>query len=105
MKEEEQRPRRKSIEFEDPSIVAFSKSADGGKDADRHGNKTRDGTKGKDGENNEKQKGGDAERWKNKESNKNEIDEADRKKRNKVWWDWLILAFKLKSLFSRCQAL
>ena len=80
-KDVEQPVRRKSIEFEDPSIVAFGKSLDG-----RSKSQGKDGNRGKEGDNSEQQKDGDAERQKNNEGFKNDklTDEGDRKKRSKV---------------------
>ena len=74
-KDVEQHVRRKSIEFEDPSIVAFGKSVDS-----RSKSQGKDGNRGKEGDNEE------AERQKNNEGFKNDklIDEGDRKKRTKV---------------------
>ncbi|XP_065056223.1 regulator of nonsense transcripts 3B-like [Rhopilema esculentum] len=82
MKQEEQRPRRKSIEYEDPSIVAFGKSVETSKE---YGKKTQgnDGVKGK--EVADKSKGEEQDKWKSKEHSRgnNQVDDGDKKVKNK----------------------
>ena len=81
MKDGGQSVRRRSIEFEDPSIVAFGKSVDGKSKV-----QGREGAKGKEPESNEERKTGEAERQKGSEVIKGDklADDGDRKKRNKV---------------------
>ena len=78
--------RRKSIEYEDPSIVAFGKSVDGGSKK-----QVKDEMKGREGEKSEQQKEGERERGKQNEGLKSDrpIDDGDRKKRNRVCFDSL----------------
>ena len=83
MKQEEQRPRRKSIEYEDPSIVAFGKSVETSKE---YGKKAQgsDGVKGK--EYAGKLKGEEPDKWKSKESSRgnSQVEDGDKKVKNKV---------------------
>ena len=92
MKEGEQPVRRKSIEFEDPSIVAFGKSVDGGSKK-----QVKDVVKGREGEKSEQQKDREGERGKHIEGLKSDkpMDEADRKKRNRVCYDSLYFPYVL----------
>ena len=85
MNDEEKRPRRKSIEYEDPSIVSFGKSVEA-KDPDRHGGKGqwKDGTRGKEEENRPRQRGGEAGKGKESTRSETQTEDGERKVRNKV---------------------
>eukprot|EP00112_Aurelia_sp_Birch-Aquarium-sp1_P003517 Seg1393.13 transcript_id=Seg1393.13/GoldUCD/mRNA.D3Y31 product="Regulator of nonsense transcripts 3B" protein_id=Seg1393.13/GoldUCD/D3Y31 len=80
IKEEEKRSRRKSIEYEDPSIVAFGKAVDS-KESGKFGKGSggRSDSRGKDEEGTGKQRGGEAEKSRGRDSNADD----DRKTKNK----------------------
>ena len=81
IKEEEKRSRRKSIEYEDPSIVAFGKAVDS-KESGKYGkgSEGKSDIRGKDEDGTAKQRGADAEKSRGKDNNADD----DRKTKNKV---------------------
>lgn len=74
VKEDEQRPRRKSIEYEDPSIVAFGKTFDSNKDNNHYVNKHEKKVDARDTAD-EKRREGDKDRYR---------EDLDKKTKNKV---------------------